>query len=249
MHIIKEHLFGLKKQVKQQPHEEQGRVIVHDRLQVRGDIISSLPTKFGSEFFVALIQVPVKKVNTFTIGVGSLRITLKSNMMLKPNLETLRSLNDQHDNTLSLIASDAKHVYLHFSSNEMFDRWHLALREALAELILTESFARIKDGSLSIRKIELAVQKGQLLVSDDNLFMQKARRLLEAKSSLKQVLAKLTKNPQSVSREEAELFLQSIGGDTVSILPFLSFGIIFFSVGVSVASERFAIPAPSKSRS
>lgn len=215
MHIIKEHIFGLKKQVKQQPHEEQGRVLVHDRVQVKGDILNTLPVKFGSEFFVALILVPVKKVNTFTIAVGSLRITLRSSMSLKPNLETLLTQPDQHENTLSIIASDGKHVYLHFSSNDMFDRWHLALREALVEMNVTESLARIKDGSLSTRKIEMAIQKCQLLVPADNTHIQKARRLLDLKTEMKQYLSRLAKNPQAMCREAIEEFLARVQHETV----------------------------------
>ncbi len=216
MHLIKEHIFGLKKAVKPKPHEEQGRVIVHDQVFVRGDIAKNLPVQFGSEFFVALISVPVKNVTTFTIAVGSLRVSMNSSMSLNPNLELFNTNDYEHHNTLSLIASGGKHIYFRTSNADIFNKWHLALREALSELIFTESFMRISDGSLSIRKIEMAIQKCKLLVPSANCHMLRAKKILSIKLELKQLLSRVSKNPQSVSRDEVKQFLKRAECDRVS---------------------------------
>jgi hypothetical protein len=219
MHLIKEHIFGLKKTVKPKPHEEQGRVIVHDQVNVRGDIAKNLPVQFGSEFFAALISVPVKNVTTFTIAVGSLRVSMNSSMSLNPNLETLNNNTDyDHGNTLSLIASGGKHIYIRTLNADIFIKWHHALREALSELIFTESFMRISDGSLSIRKIEMAIQKCKLLVPSANCHMLRAKKILSIKLELKQLLSRVNKNPQSVSRDEVQQFLKRAECDRVSLL-------------------------------
>ncbi len=224
MHLIREHIFGLKKEVKVKPHEEQGRVIVHDQVQVRGDMLKSLPSQFESEYFAALISVPVKHVTTFTIAIGSLRVALNSNMTLSPNLEIFTQYEPfEHDCTISLIASDGKFIYIRTSTKEIFDKWHLAIREALAELLFTESFLRMSDGSLSIRKIEMAIQKGKLLVPAANCHMLRAKKILSIKIELRQLLASLTKNSRSVCREEVSDFLKRADCDRVRLTQMLSY--------------------------
>lgn len=216
MHLIKEHIFGLKKVVKAKPHEEQGRVIVHDQIQVRGDILKSLPLHFGSDYFSALISVPVKHVTTFTVAVGSLRIPLFSSMTLSPNLDLLQQ-NIEHDNILSLIATDGKYLYIKAATKETFDKWHFAIREALAEMTFHESFTRTSDGSVSIRKIEMAIQRCKMLVPAANCHMLRARKILSIKLELKQLLARLAKNPQAVSRDEVQDFMKRADCDRVRL--------------------------------
>ena len=214
---LKDTLLGWKKNANPAPEEEEGRVVVTDNIQVRGNLHRLLNEFSFTSCFAALIALPINQITTFTIALGNIRIPLVAAMELNPNLITLKAYDvHEHDNTFSLTNREGKVLYIRLASKEKFQSWHKAFREALAEMIFTQSFRFTTKSALSIRKIELGIKKGSQLVPPANCHLLRAKRVWNVKVELSDLVKRLTKNPHSVSREQVQGFLSTAEIDRVS---------------------------------
>lgn len=221
MNLLKERVLGWRKNAFD-PSEE-GRVIVHDDIQVRGNIHRFLPAQFSSAIPSALISRPVEEITTFTLAIGSIRIPIIGSMNLSPNLESLtlsegaeQRPGQELENTFSISSKDGKTLHVRLLSKALFSKWHLAFREAIAELIFTHSFQYTREGHLSIRRIEIAIKRGGLLVLPAHCHILRAKRLWNIKIDLNEIVCRLNRDNTSLSREDVQLFLRRAEVDRVS---------------------------------
>ena len=113
------------------------------------------------------------------------------------------------DKTFSIVSKDGKYLSIRLSNRETYLRWHHAIRESIAELIFTRAFQLHPiDKTLSIRRLELALQRGHLLVLPANCHFLRAKRLWNVKMDLNEIVNRILENPTTISREEVIQFLQ-----------------------------------------
>jgi hypothetical protein len=110
-------------------------------------------------------------------------------MSLNPNLEKFVQYHDaEHDNILSIVNKKNQILYVKFKSKVAFNRWHKVLSDALTETVFSYAFKLEKDGTLSVKKLEMAIHKCSSIVDQNNLHVLKAKHLWNIKMECNKML-------------------------------------------------------------
>ena len=220
MNIIKSTLLHWGADSHQLQHSDEGRVIVHDPIQVKGSLHRLLPAQqYSSPIPSALVSIPVNEITTFTLAIGSIRIPILASMLLHPSLTKLQEVlaeEEEHSCTMSIFARDGKCIYIQLPSTQILQKWHRAFREAIVEMLFTQAFQFTKEGHLSIKRLETAIQKSNNLVLAANCHVLRAKRLRNLKVDINELIARIKNNVYSVSKEELLAFFQRAEVDRVS---------------------------------
>lgn len=219
MNIIKSKLLSWGIDQSHLHHGEEGRVIVHDPIQVKGSLHRLLPAQqYSSPIPSALVSIPVNEITTFTLAIGSIRIPILASMLLNPSITSLQDvLREEADFSMSLFARDGKCIYIQLPNAQLLQKWHRAFREAMVEMLFTQAFQVTKEGYLSIKKLENAIKKSQVLVPAANCHVLRAKRLRNLKVDINELIARIKNNEYSVTKEELLAFFQRAEVDRVSL--------------------------------
>lgn len=194
------------------------RVIVHnDKVQVRGNMHSLLPSNFSSPLSAAFVASAATDGQTiFFLYVGGMKLPIVYSMTLHPSLDA--TLEDDHDRSISINTREGKHVIVKLSTSELFLEWHHAFAEAMAELIFSQAFKHNSTGTLSAQRLEVAMRRASRLVPVANCHWLRAKRLWNVKIELQEILRRLEVDIHSITRDHVRNFILNSEIDRVSLL-------------------------------
>lgn len=236
MNLIKQHILSWKRETFDEDSFNEGRIIIHDSLQVKGNLHRLLPANFSSPIPSAVISAPdSNQVTTFNLAIGSIRIPLVHNMSLRPTMsavtkdpsqtegdgvvpETSPQPTELEQLILTMSTRDGKFVSLKMTSSEMLQKWHYALREGIAELLFTKCFQyHPTEHTLSVKRLETGIKRGAAFVQNAHCHMLRAKRLRGLKLDLHEIQTRLGQDALSLSREDVQAFLKRAEVDRLII--------------------------------
>jgi hypothetical protein len=179
------------------------RVVVMDQIAVFGNLHPQLSKDVPSNDVTlssftdlyrptALIASSKAKDTAFYISTGfgseSIRIALNGSMKMSPNFQEI-SMNSQElrEITVKSEGNSGKYISFNFSTQDLFHKWHHAIRESIAELLFVEAFRKSGNGSLKVKSIENAIENCERnhIVPLANCHLLRAKRLKDQKVSKK----------------------------------------------------------------
>eukprot|EP01033_Poteriospumella_lacustris_P011869 gene11869-8463_t len=132
------------------------------------------------------------------------------------------------DHELTVTAKDSRSVSLSTDDAAVCERWHVALREALGDLLFARCFRLCRQSAagpgeeagleLSLRKLEIGLQRGALLLPPQHCHLLRARRLRNVKTDLVEIARRLRVDAQCLSDEEVRAFLKRADCDRLVLL-------------------------------
>ena len=111
-------------------------IVSFERMEISGTLI---PKNLGeadvslteqAQSFYSILLSPTNSNSTEFI-----RIELSSAFVIEPNLSNMNHVEWKKRYQIRLNNNDGKYLILHLVDKQRFERWHLMLREAIAELI------------------------------------------------------------------------------------------------------------------
>ena len=143
-------------------------ILSFDRMEISGTLV---PKSLGGEADVSLTEHTRadgdRQASSYAILLSPtnsnstefLRIELSSAMTIEPNLSNMNHIQWKQRYQLRL-TNNGKYLILHLVDKKHFERWHLMLREALAELIFFKALT-ISPSShcVSITRIQSGIQR------------------------------------------------------------------------------------------
>jgi hypothetical protein len=217
--------FG--KDIPKSPND--GKVVAKDVITISGNIHRKL-TKFSQKANVTFIENAGYESESFYIAVGSsAKIVLTSTMELRPSVEIFRRrIQENKELSMTLVDSNNRFISFAFGDVDKAQRWHLLFCTALAEMILTEGLQKDKKGNLSVKRIEKAISRCVGYIEESNALLSRTKRIFAAKVEVQHLLAKLTQDPHSVTREEVRSLMYIADSDPVRVFsPILSSAFFF----------------------
>lgn len=199
-------------------------IVSCQRVCVKGNLHSLLPSEFCNSFVVCGIYSSLVKGQTlYTLSIGSIKVPLVASMSLLPNYSQILSHIQNDGWTLIFSNKEKKQVELKFTNEKQFLKWHLVCSEVISELSLTQSVVPLNNGSLSLKKMEGALQKSYSLFPPKHHFplLHHVTKIYQLKKDMNEIIHQLDLNLYSISLEEFQSFLERLEEEQVSYLIFL----------------------------
>jgi hypothetical protein len=197
------------------------KILFCQKVSVCGTVHSLLPSHFSNVLIPCSVHSSrVKDQILYHLTLGTINITIVASMEMLPSYENISDVIQKDGWVIMMINKEKKIIQLKFPSEKQFLKWHLILSEIISELSLMQALQPINNGSISMKKLETAIQKALSLFPPKHHFplLTRGIKVFQLKKDIPEILHRLHQNTYSVSKEELILFLQRVEDEQVSIL-------------------------------